>query len=128
MTNTIPVIGYNEDTGRFELIRSATTWTEACAICDKLARTFLHGAFDTGIEGKSYPQTNIQEWVDTAQTLSTYERLGYEDRDDYFQHLAEDYDVDLNFVIALATTLGPNEDFDGLPTMLADYVENGGTI
>lgn len=44
-------------------------------------------------------------------------------RIDYLTSLSEDFDIELSTVLALADVLGPNEDFDGLVTMLEDEVE-----
>lgn len=49
-----------------------------------------------------------------------YQKLGYASREDYLECLAEEYGVDLETVETLADLLGPNEDFDGLVTMLQD--------
>jgi len=49
-----------------------------------------------------------------------YERQGYESREDYLKNLAEDYEADLDTVIAIAEILGEGEDFDGLVTTIAD--------
>ena len=51
---------------------------------------------------------------------SIYQRNGYESREHYLQSLAEDYDVPLETVHTLANLLGPEEDFDGLVSHLAD--------
>lgn len=53
---------------------------------------------------------------------SIYREHGYTDRDDYLESLADEYGVDLLYVVALAELLGEVEDFDGLPTTLADAV------
>lgn len=50
---------------------------------------------------------------------SVYKDHGYEDRKDYLESLAEDYPREV--VMALADLLGPEEDFDGLVTMLEDH-------
>lgn len=39
----------------------------------------------------------------------------------YLKELAEEFDVELGFVIDLACLLGENEDYDGLVTSLEDY-------
>lgn len=52
---------------------------------------------------------------------SVYVENGYEDRDDYLNHLSEEYEIDLDIVYELAEANGPNEDFDGLITSLEDY-------
>lgn len=55
-----------------------------------------------------------------SENLSVYQEHGYEDREDYLLSLADQYGVDLAFVMALADGLGPNEDFDGLVNMIED--------
>jgi hypothetical protein len=48
-----------------------------------------------------------------------YERQGYLSREDYLQHLAEDYNADIDTVLAIADFLGEEEDFDGLIIIIA---------
>lgn len=55
-----------------------------------------------------------------SEILSVYQERGYEDREEYLLSLADQYGVDLASVIALADVLGPNEDFDGLVSMIED--------
>jgi hypothetical protein len=52
-----------------------------------------------------------------------YKSNGYENRKDYLKSLAEDLCVSLTTVLALADTLGPSEDFDGLVVMIEDYAD-----
>jgi len=56
------------------------------------------------------------------RNVDQYRDLGYESREDYLDCLAEEYGVDPEIVETLADLLGPNEDFDGLVTMLQDMV------
>lgn len=49
-----------------------------------------------------------------------YERQGCLSREDYLQHLAEDYNADIDTVLAIADFLGEGEDFDGLIIIIAD--------
>ena len=49
-----------------------------------------------------------------------YVEHGYDNRADYLHSLADEYDVPMNVVMALADVLGPNEDFDGLIIGLQD--------
>ena len=56
--------------------------------------------------------------------MSIYIRNGYESRRDYLTQLAEDYGVDLDTVLMMASILGPNEDFDGLVTHIEDMAES----
>ncbi len=42
-------------------------------------------------------------------------------RKEYLDELAEDMDIPRAVVYTLAEMLGPNEDYDGLVTMLEDY-------
>ena len=44
-----------------------------------------------------------------------------DERMEYLEDLAEEYDVPLDTVTMLADLLGPNEDYDGLVTHLQDY-------
>ena len=51
--------------------------------------------------------------------MTIYEQNDFKDREEYLEHLKEEYDSDL--VIALSDLLGESEDFDGLVTELSDY-------
>jgi len=53
--------------------------------------------------------------------MNDYIELGYKNRRDYLESLAEEYDRDK--VFALAALLGPSEDFDGLVTALEDDLD-----
>jgi hypothetical protein len=59
-----------------------------------------------------------------AQTIAAnrecYLEYGAESRAEYLSMLADEYDVPLSTVRALAGILGPEEDFDGLVTSLED--------
>lgn len=46
--------------------------------------------------------------------MNIYQSNGYADREDYLSCMAEDYGVSLDAVKAIASLLGPEEDFDGL--------------
>lgn len=52
--------------------------------------------------------------------MSIYTEQGYKNRKDYLDSLAEDYGIDRHTVYAIASMLGPNEDFDGLVSNLQD--------
>ena len=52
--------------------------------------------------------------------LTEYQELGFETRKAYLINLAEDHGVDRSQVFALASVLGPSEDFDGLVSHLED--------
>lgn len=52
-----------------------------------------------------------------------YTENGFKSREDYLDQLSAEYDAPLEMVLALADLLGPNEDFDGLVSMLQDYDE-----
>lgn len=52
--------------------------------------------------------------------MSIYEEHGYANRKEYLIGLADDYGVDQDEVFALASILGPSEDFDGLITSIED--------
>lgn len=53
--------------------------------------------------------------------MDNYRQMGYRDRTDYLDSLAEEYGVDPYNVHALAEVLGESEDFDGLVVMIEDY-------
>lgn len=55
-----------------------------------------------------------------AANLECYLEYGAESRAEYLAMLADEYDVPLSTVRAMAAVLGPNEDFDGLVTSLED--------
>ena len=50
--------------------------------------------------------------------MNDYQANGYQNRRDYLESLAQEYPRDA--VFALASILGPNEDFDGLVIALED--------
>lgn len=52
--------------------------------------------------------------------MNMYVEQGYKSRKDYLANLAEEYLVPLETVELLADTLGENEDFDQLVTVLED--------
>lgn len=54
---------------------------------------------------------------------TVYQQNGYETRTRYLECLAEDYDLPLRVVVAIANVLGPTEDFDGLVTACQDAAE-----
>ena len=53
--------------------------------------------------------------------VNPYKENGYKDRADYLEQLASEYDAPMEVVMALADTLGPDEDFDGLVSGLRDW-------
>lgn len=52
-----------------------------------------------------------------------YQQHGHANRRAYLESLAEDNDLPVSTVFALASILGPNEDFDGLVTSLEDAAD-----
>lgn len=52
--------------------------------------------------------------------MNDYIEAGYETRKQYLESLSDQYDVDIEMVIALASLLGRDEDFDGLISALED--------
>lgn len=52
-----------------------------------------------------------------------YTQHGFATRREYLENLAEDYGVDPAKVLALATLLGPGEDFNGLVSAVQDMTE-----
>lgn len=59
------------------------------------------------------------------ETENRYNSMGYADRSEYFDHLSERYDVEIETVEFTANLLGEDKDFDMLPAMLEGfYVED----
>lgn len=46
--------------------------------------------------------------------MSIYTEFGYANRKEYLESLADQYDVDIETVMAISDLLGPEEDFDML--------------
>lgn len=53
-------------------------------------------------------------------THNPYEEHGFNNRDEYLQHLAMENSVEVEVVQGLANLLGESEDFDGLVNALED--------
>jgi len=51
-----------------------------------------------------------------------YVQNGFENRTEYLQSLADDYNIEYSTVTQLAMLLGSTEDFDGLVSMVREYV------
>jgi hypothetical protein len=58
-----------------------------------------------------------------TKTDNVYVKMGYKDRADYLDDMADSTGVDSYVVDSLAEILGPNEDFDGLVNAMDDYAE-----
>lgn len=56
--------------------------------------------------------------------MSIYTDNGYASRKDYFESLAEEYEVDIETIYALYDILGDAEAFDGLITAVQDITED----
>lgn len=65
----------------------------------------------------SYPQ---REWTGGVVLMSRYKTKNYSNRREYLDWLAERYGVDRADVVLLSSILGTDQDFDGLPSTLAD--------
>lgn len=57
--------------------------------------------------------------------MTVYQRNGYRNRAHYLASLADEFGVPVRTVHALASILGPNEDFDGLVTGIEDAIDMG---
>lgn len=53
-----------------------------------------------------------------------YQENGFENRSAYLSNLADEFGLELDTVLTIAHTLGPDEDFDGLVISLED-ISNG---
>lgn len=66
----------------------------------------------------------IQEAEQAAQLAQTpYQQHGCQTRREYLEDLAIIHNTHLDNVLALASMLGPNEDFDGLPSALEEHTQ-----
>lgn len=54
--------------------------------------------------------------------MDIYQENGYENREDYLRCLADDYGVSYSDVLAAASTLGEDEDFDGLVSFFEEGI------
>lgn len=52
--------------------------------------------------------------------MTPYQEAGYASRTEYLKALAEEHDVPVGLVFDAAFLLGPDEDFDGLVTLLEE--------
>lgn len=52
--------------------------------------------------------------------MNIYKEHGFANRNEYLEYLSENYDVDLDAVVALSELFGEEEDFDGLVSAVAD--------
>lgn len=66
-----------------------------------------------------------EEDFDESLKESVYTDMGFSDRKEYLNSLADDYGIDIQTVYDLASVLGPSEDFDALVTELEDLMYNG---
>jgi hypothetical protein len=55
--------------------------------------------------------------------MTIYTDRGYRNRDEYLRDVALGHGVPLRVVLMIADLLGPDEDFDGLISMMEDYAE-----
>ena len=60
---------------------------------------------------------------DNHNQMDIYREMGYQDRQDYLQCLADEYDLPCSLVKFYANMLGPPEDFDGLIITLEDDMD-----
>lgn len=54
--------------------------------------------------------------------MNIYQENGFKNREDYLNHIAEDYGIPVHEVYAIAEMLGEGEDFDALLTSLEDLL------
>lgn len=58
--------------------------------------------------------------MNPPKNLNLYTVRGFKNRSHYLENLSEEMGIELEKVLALASLLGPCEDFDGLVTTLED--------
>ena len=86
---------------------------------------FNYGVFDDEQRAKDFvkEQNHDDSIYEIKPVKNIHQKQGFLSRDDYLKSLALDYDVDEDKVYELASVYGEEEDFDGLVTMLEDYVD-----
>ena len=86
---------------------------------------FNYGVFDDEQRAKDFvkEQNHDDSIYEIKPVKNIHQKQGFLSRDDYLKSLAFDYDVDEDTVYELASVYGEEEDFDGLVTMLEDYVD-----
>jgi len=70
--------------------------------------------------GMRFSDGNIYPVAEFSKERDVYVQNGHKDRTDYLSNLAEEYDVDIDYVYEISFLLGPDEDFDGLVSALKD--------
>ena len=66
---------------------------------------------------KAYPGAEI---ISAIGYVDVYKEKGYENRKQYIESLADEYNLSVEVVANLAKMLGPSEDFDGLVSACQD--------
>lgn len=69
------------------------------------------------------PEDAIDVPLDIIEDLDPYVSNGFKNREEYLQHLSDEYGVPLDMVETAAETLGDTEDFDGLVAAIQDMTE-----
>jgi hypothetical protein len=81
----------------------------------------MYGTLKGYFLGKALEELDeSQKHNEVYNTMSFYTDKGYNNRRDYLQQLADEYDVPFDLVVSLAQLLGATEDFDGLINALED--------
>lgn len=72
--------------------------------------------------------TALIKRINTERTipLDRYREEGAESRYEYLVNLAEYNGISLDMIFTMMDVLGPDEDFDGLLSMIEDYSMMGG--
>ena len=86
---------------------------------------FNYGVFDDEQRAKDFvkEQNHDDSIYEIKPVKNIHQEQGFLSRDDYLKSLAFDYDVDEDKVYELASIYGEEEDFDGLVTLIEDYVD-----
>lgn len=86
---------------------------------------FNYGVFDNEQRAKDFvkEQNHDDSIYEIKPVENIHQEQGFLSRDDYLKSLAFDYDVDEDKVYELASVYGEEEDFDGLVTLIEDYVD-----
>ena len=104
-------------------------------VIQKLSK-YYSNSYDLKCEIHKRRKNNMRNYLDVAleilleleakqihqdKNMTIYQKEGYESKDNYFETLSEEYDIDKSIIYALSDLLGSNEDFDGLICSIQDY-------
>jgi hypothetical protein len=93
---------------------------ENCELCNGISDDRINENYMGKKKTNPFEYGKTKKASTFNRSANIYKDNGYENRKDYLQSLSEEYGVDIKTVHALASMLGPDEDFDGLVSAIED--------